>query len=148
MAIGPGPCAYVSTVIHVEVLEAAADRPADLDLAAAWASTRDAFQAALPAIGWTMRCSPRVIDRIRLGWRYARLVDEDPPAADGWVTARFRADSIEVAIECALGLGAEGEVLEPADIAERVVAGARAVVARAAEAAVPARADGRVSYPS
>ena len=123
----------------VEVLDEASDRPADLDLPAFWASSRDAFQARLPAFDWTMRCSPQVIDRIRLGWRFARLVDEDPPDADGWVTARFRADSLEVAVECALGLGADGEVLAPPDIAERVLAGARAVVARVDPG------DGRVS---
>ena len=120
-----------SRLRHVVVLDEPSDRPADLDLAAYWADARDSFQAALPSIDWTMRCSPRVIDRIRLGWRFARLVDEDPPDADGWVTGRFRADSIEVAVECALGLGAEGEVLGPPDIAERVLAGATAVVARA-----------------
>jgi predicted DNA-binding transcriptional regulator YafY len=78
-----------------------------------------------------MRCSPRVIDRVRLGWRFARLVDEDAPDAEGWVTGRFRADSIEVAVECALGLGADAEVIGPPDIADRVLAGAQAVVARA-----------------
>ncbi len=130
-----------SRLRHVEILDVAAQRPADLDLAAVWTSTRDAFTAALPAIDWTMRCSPRVIDRVRLGWRFARLVDEDPPAEDGWVTARFRADSVQVAVECALGLGAEGQVIGQAAIAEEVLAGARAVVARSS-------GDGRVSLPS
>jgi predicted DNA-binding transcriptional regulator YafY len=137
-----------SRLRHVEVLADAADRPSDLDLAAAWSSTRDAFQAALPAIDWTMRCSPRVIDRIRLGWRFARLVDEDAPDPDGWVTARFRADSVEVAVECALGLGAEAEVVSPADIAERVLAGAHAVVARSGGTAERSPAKSRVSLPS
>ena len=55
------------------------------------------------------------------------------------LTARFRADSVDVAVECALGLGADGEVLGPPDIAAAVLAGARAVVARA---------DGRVDLPA
>lgn len=137
-----------SRIHHVTVLEEPAARDPGLDLAAFWASSREAFQRALPAIDWTMRCSPRVIDRIRLGWRFARLIDEDPPDADGWVTARFRADSVEVAVECALGLGAEGEVIGPEDIADRVLAGARAVVDRAAAdraAAGRAAVRGRVS---
>jgi predicted DNA-binding transcriptional regulator YafY len=120
-----------SRIRHVEVLDEPSARPADLDLAAYWSAARESFQAALPAIDWEMRCSPRVIDRVRLGWRFARLVDEDAPDAEGWVTGRFRADSIEVAVECALGLGADAEVIGPPDIADRVLAGAQAVVARA-----------------
>jgi predicted DNA-binding transcriptional regulator YafY len=130
-AVDGQPRTYrASRIRQVEVLDAPSDRPADLDLAAYWAAARESFQAALPAIDWEMRCSPRVIDRVRLGWRFARLVEEDPPDADGWVTGRFRADSVEVAVECALGLGADGEILGPPDIAARVVAGAEAVVAR------------------
>lgn len=128
-----------SRIRRVDLLDEPSARPADLDLATYWTAARESFQAALPAIDWEMRCSPRVIDRIRLGWRFARLLDEDPPDADGWVTGRFRADSREVAVECALGLGAEADVLGPADIAEAVVAGARAVVTRAG---------GRVSFPT
>ena len=130
-AVDGAPRTYrASRLRHVVVLDDPSDRPADLDLAAYWADARESFQAALPSVDWTMRCSPGVMDRVRLGWRFARLVDEDQPDADGWVTARFRADSVEVAVECALGLGADGEVLAPPEIAERVVIGAIAVVAR------------------
>jgi predicted DNA-binding transcriptional regulator YafY len=131
-AVDGEPRTYrASRIRRVEVLDEPSARPADLDLATYWAAARESFQAALPAIDWEMRCSPVVIDRVRLGWRFARLLDEDPPDADGWVTGRFRADSVEVAVECALGLGADAEVLAPPDIAARVLAGAEAVVARA-----------------
>ena len=126
-AVDGAPRTYrASRIRRADVLDVPSDRPADLDLAAYWAEARESFQAALPSIDWEMRCSPRVIDRVRLGWRFARLVDEDPPGPDGWVTGRFRADSIEVAVECALGLGADGEVLDPPDIAARVLTGAEA----------------------
>jgi predicted DNA-binding transcriptional regulator YafY len=119
----------------VDILDDPADRPADLDLAEVWTVSQQAFREALPSIHWTMRCSARVLPRLRLGWRYAAIIDEAPADADGWVTLRCRADSIDVAIECALGLGSDAEVLEPADIAAAVVDRARAVVARADGAA-------------
>ena len=130
-AVEGSPRTYrVSRLRHVLILDEPSDRPADLDLAAYWSAARDSFQAALPSVDWVMRCSPGVMDRVRLGWRFARLVDEDPPDHDGWVTGRFRADSVEVAVETALGLGADAEVLAPADIAARVLDGATAIVTR------------------
>jgi predicted DNA-binding transcriptional regulator YafY len=46
------------------------------------------------------------------------------------VTCHIRADSDWVALECALGLGDRAEVVEPAELRERVEAAAGSIVAR------------------
>lgn len=120
----------VSRIQAVDVLDEPAVRPADFDLPRAWAQGQAEFRAALPSTVAVIRYAPSVMPRVRLGWRFARVESEAPPDADGWVTCRIRADSIEVAVECALGFGADAEVLEPAELRERVTAGAAAVVAR------------------
>jgi predicted DNA-binding transcriptional regulator YafY len=119
-----------SRLRDVRVLEEPADRPADLDLAEVWGRSQAEFRAALPRYDATIRYAPEAMPRVRLGWRFARLESEAPPDPDGWVACRIRADSIEVAIECALGLGVLAEVVEPAELRDRVRDAAAAVVHR------------------
>ena len=120
----------VSRIRDATVLDEAADRPADLDLGAVWAAGQEAFRQALPQALWTMRVSPHVIARVRLGWRFASPVEEMPPDPDGWVTVRCRADGVAMAIECALGLGPDAIALEPAEVVTGVLERARAVLER------------------
>ena len=126
-----------SRIAAVEILDAAADRPADFDLGATWERSQAEFRAALPSFTATIRYAAAAMPRVRLGWRFARVEAEDPPDAEGWTTCRIRADSVEVAVECALGLGPDAEVVDPPELAERVRAAAAAVVARDAARILP-----------
>jgi predicted DNA-binding transcriptional regulator YafY len=135
-AVDGEPRTYrASRLRHVTILDEPADRPADLDLATVWSNSQRAFREAIPQTHWTMRCAPHVLPRARLGWRFASIVEESPPDADGWVELRCRADSRDVAIETALGLGPDAVVVEPGDLAAAVAERARAVVAQADRAA-------------
>lgn len=125
----------VSRLRDVAILDEPADRPADLDLAAVWASSREAFRRALPQATWSMLVSPAVIGRVRLGWRFASLVEESPPGDDGWIPVRCRADGLPMAIECTLGLGPDAVPVEPPALVQGVLARARAVVDRLQRAA-------------
>jgi predicted DNA-binding transcriptional regulator YafY len=135
-AVNGEPRTYrASRIRDVLVLDEPADRPVGFELAAFWGRSRSEYEKMLPTFLATIRVSP--VGRSRLGfgwWRYASLVSEDPPDADGWTRCHIRADTIAVAHDCVLGLGAEAEVVEPPELRERVLASARELV-RAAERA-------------
>lgn len=118
----------VSRLRAVEVLDEPADRPPDLDLAALWASSREAFRRALPETTWTMLVAPAAIGRVRLGWRFAAPIEESPARDDGWVEVRCRADGLAMAIECTLGLGPDAVALEPPELVDGVRTRALAAV--------------------
>jgi hypothetical protein len=77
-----------------------------------------------------MRVTPEALSRVRFGWRFAALVEEGPPDAEGWSTVRCRGDGLPIAIECTLGLGPDAIPLEPPELVAAVRARARAVAER------------------
>ena len=121
----------VARLRDVQVLDEPATRPPDFDLGAAWRTSQEAFRQALPQATWTMRVAPEVIGRVRLGWRFASIVEELPAGPDGWITVRCRGDGLPVAIECTLGLGPDAVAVEPAELVAAVAERARAVAERA-----------------
>lgn len=127
---GNGRTYRASRLRAVTILDEPVDRPPDFDLAAFWRDTQAEFRAALPSYHATIRYAPEAMSRVRLGWRFAQLESEEPPDADGWITCHIRADSDSVAMECALGLGDQAEVVEPAELRDRVLAEAGRIVAR------------------
>jgi predicted DNA-binding transcriptional regulator YafY len=70
------------------------------------------------------------MSRVRLGWRFATVESEGEPDGDGWIRCTIRADSEDIALECALTLVGQAEVIEPAALREKALASARAVVGR------------------
>lgn len=120
----------VSRLRAVGILDRPSARPPDLDLGAIWQASQEAFRQALPEATWTMRVAPAAIARVRLGWRFASVVEESPPDPDGWVTVRCRSDGLPVAIESTLGLGPDAVPLEPPELVEAVRERARATAER------------------
>ena len=119
----------VSRVRDVRIGDAQAERPAGFDLASFWRRSAEEFRAALPRFYATLRVSPEGVGRLRMGWwRFARIESESAPDPDGWIQCRIRADSMEVAVDCVLGLGPYAEVVEPEELRDRVIAAARAVL--------------------
>jgi predicted DNA-binding transcriptional regulator YafY len=120
----------VSRLRDVTILDEPAEGRPDVDLGQLWQATQEAFRQALPQTTWTMRVAPEALSRVRFGWRFAALVQEGPPDADGWSTVRCRGDGLPVAIECTLGLGPDAIPLEPPELVVAVLARARAVAER------------------
>lgn len=119
-----------SRIRSVEILDEPATRPADFDLAEFWGRSRTEFVAQLPTFEATVRASPEALAKLRFGWwRFAALVDAEPPEADGWATCRVRADTLEAALVCLLGLGAGIRVVEPDELRERIAASSRELAA-------------------
>jgi len=121
----------------VTILDEPARRPPDFDLPSFWAASQDEFRAQLPTYYATIRYAPQAMSRVRLGWRFARVESEAEPDADGWVACRIRADSKEIALECALGLGAMAEAVDPPDFRDEVLMAAAGIVDRAGRGASP-----------
>jgi predicted DNA-binding transcriptional regulator YafY len=108
------------------------ERPADFDLAAYWADWCARFRATLRQYPTVLRFAPEAIPILPhfFGEGAHALIDEaDPPDAQGWFTLRPTFESIEAACGMALNLGIRVEVLEPAELRERVIEQAANVVA-------------------
>ena len=119
-----------SRIREAEVLQQPVRRPDGFDLATYWAGSRAEFEARLPRFDATLLLTPDALARLRGGWwRYARLVEEAPPDADGRVRCVVRGDTLEVVRDLVLGLGPDVEVVEPAELHAAVVASLRASLA-------------------
>lgn len=120
----------VSRIEQAAIVDAPCERPADFDLAAHWKSSTDAFRDGLPRYRATLRLEPRAAAWVRR-WRMAWTASE-PPDADGWTTFQAHFEHEDEACFVALGLGARAEIIEPAELRERVLNEVRAVLARTA----------------
>ncbi|SRR5579871_698554 len=102
----------VSRMRSVEVLEAAASRPPDFDLAAYWERSAAEFREKLPEYRATFLAKAKVMPWIRYrGWR---LEEETPEGA--MVRVRLRFDAEEEALQFSVSFGADVEVLEPIEL--------------------------------
>jgi predicted DNA-binding transcriptional regulator YafY len=121
---------YRASRIHdVEILGDAAARPDGFDLAEFWGRSRQEFERKLPTFLAVVRLGPAALGKIKAGWwRYARILEESEPDLDGWATCTLRTDGIEVARDVVLGLGAEADVVDPAELRAAVLAAARAAL--------------------
>ncbi len=121
-----------SRILDVEILDEAAARPDDFDLAEFWDRSRAEFEAKLPTFDAVLRLSPAGLGKVRAGfWRFTKVIAEERPDVDGWTTCTVRADAIEVAQAMALGLGREVEVLAPTELREAVLTDAAGILSRA-----------------
>jgi predicted DNA-binding transcriptional regulator YafY len=130
-AVDGQPRTYrASRIRDVEVLDVAAVRPEAFDLVEFWSRSREEFEAKLPSFLAELRLSPTAREKVKAGWwRFARIVEEAEPSADGWTTCTLRTDTIEVARDVILGLGADAMVVDPPELVAAVRAGARATLA-------------------
>jgi predicted DNA-binding transcriptional regulator YafY len=122
----------VSRVQAVVLTDETFERPADFDLAAYWRDWCAQFRATFTQYPAVLRVAPEAIPILShyFGEAAQALLDHsDPPDADGWVTLRPTFETIEGACSMALGLGAWVEVLEPAELRERVIQQAASVLA-------------------
>jgi predicted DNA-binding transcriptional regulator YafY len=119
-----------SRIRAISILETALERPPGFDLATFWTESSAEFRAALPIHRFVLRVAPEAIGRVRLGWRFATVESESDPDAEGWITCTIRADSNDIAMECAMTLAGRAEVVEPAELRARVLESARRLLGR------------------
>ncbi len=122
----------VSRVQSAALTDEPFERPAGFDLAAYWADWCAQFRATLRQFPTVLRFAPEALPILPhfFGEGAHALIDEgEPPDAEGWLTLRPTFETIEAACGVALSLGAWVEVLEPAELRERVIQQAASVVA-------------------
>lgn len=112
------------------MLDEAAARPPDFDLAAYWEQASASFLERLPRYPVVARIAPELLDRLAANDRNLALTPLGPPDELGWRTASLQLETLAAAGEYLLGLGPLIEVLEPSALRDRVGAQAAAVAAR------------------
>jgi predicted DNA-binding transcriptional regulator YafY len=101
-------------------------RPDDFDLAAYWETSTVEFREKLPRYYATFLVDPSVMRWVRYrGWRL-----EEEQVEGNRVRIRLRFDAEEEGLQFALSYGANIEVIEPAELRDKVLAAARATVER------------------
>ncbi|GIW06672.1 MAG: transcriptional regulator [Dehalococcoidia bacterium] len=119
----------VSRVARATALPEPVTRPPRFDLAVYWERSTDEFIANLPRFPLVARVAPSAVHRLSFPGSYARVESLGEPDHDGWRTVHLVLETEDEAVAYALGFGAALRVIEPETVRERVVAGARAVLA-------------------
>ncbi len=117
----------ISRIENATVLEIPVERPPDFDLATHWKSSTEKFRDSRRRYTVTARVEAEMADRF-MSWRGAKELSRD---ADGRVTLRIDFEDIEHAAFTMLGMATRVEVLDPAELREKIVERARAVAGRA-----------------
>ena len=115
----------VAAIRTLEVSEETFDRPPGFDLAAWWAAWSRDFEQRLYRGTARLRVSPKGLRRLAslapaVGETAARTAG--PIDADGWVNVEIPIESVDHAAGEILKLGAEAEVLWPADLRNTMAA--------------------------
>ena len=98
----------VSRFVSVRVRDESFERPEDFDLAAYWQEWSSTFEASRPRVEVTLRASELAL----------RHLPRDLQHGDGVYTVGF--ESLEDAFRELLKFGTDAEVLEPAELRERI----------------------------
>ena len=119
----------VSRVSRVTPLDERFERP-DFDLAAFWTESSSAYERDTPRIEVMMRLAPERLPRLHgvIGDRpFDTLERLDEPDPDGWLRVRVQLDWPNEVVPQILAVGSECELLQPAELRERIAAQARRV---------------------
>lgn len=125
---------HVGRLQEVEVLGETFERPRGFDLAAAWEEGQTGYAERVYRHWVDVRISPRGLELAGFVGQYpARRARElaGPPDDDGWVVTRLPLETTARHAEhVLLRLGAEVEVLAPAELRDRMAAVAAAIASR------------------
>ncbi|RPF40338.1 putative DNA-binding transcriptional regulator YafY [Streptomyces sp. Ag109_G2-6] len=128
----------VSRLLAVEETGAAFERPSGFDLAAHWEESSRRLEAALHQDTARLRISPRAqrLLPMQFGAPGVRALEgAGEPDGEGWVEVELPVESRAVAVGDLLRLGAEAEVLGPAELRAAVAEAVGVLAARYAEPA-------------
>ncbi|QIZ34084.1 YafY family protein [Saccharopolyspora sp. ASAGF58] len=118
---------------HVEVADEEFTRDETFDLPAFWEEKSDEFNRSLLTERIRIRISPAGLRKLHAttegtAAREAEAAASEPDA-QGWVTADFPVESLDVAYDQILNLGPEAEVLAPPDLRNRLAGAATRLAA-------------------
>lgn len=133
LAEGQARTYRVSRVAGVRPLEERFNRPPKFDLPSFWSESSAAYEREAPRIEITVRVNPERIDHLRgaVGSRVVEAAERlDDTDSEGWLHLKLRMQWPDEAPALLLAAGASVEVLEPADIRDRLIRAAKRIVAR------------------
>jgi predicted DNA-binding transcriptional regulator YafY len=122
-----------SRVTGVRPLGVRFERPSRFDLASFWAESSAAYEREAPRIDIKVRVHPDRLGYLRgaVGGRVVEAAERiQEPDPDGWLRLRIRMEWPEEAPALLLAAGSAVEVLEPADVRDRLVRAAKRIVER------------------
>ena len=121
----------VNQILDLEVLDESFTRPGDFDLTGYWREHVTDFRARLHQGEALVRLSPSACERIGhlMGAAVAAAAAGGTVEADGWIRARLPIETIGHAQTEFLKLGAEVQVLEPAELRDRLASTAARMAA-------------------
>lgn len=117
----------VSRLYHVALLDTHFQRPPDFDLMTYWQDQIQDFLATLSGFSFTLRIDGQGIAAAKW-YTPGRSEIVEPADADGWLTVRFGVETIEQASIFVLSLGVHAVVVEPAELRDKVLGIARAIL--------------------
>jgi len=124
--VGDQPRTYrVSNIIDLAVTEESFERLKDFDLTRFWVTSSRAFEVSVYHSSATLRVTARGLAKLGvLGSLVAQAAAETatPADADGWISVTIPIESVERAASGLIALGADAEVVEPAELRERLAA--------------------------
>jgi predicted DNA-binding transcriptional regulator YafY len=127
---GPGPRTYrVDQILELTERDERFEAPADFDLAGYWQRYQADFLARLHRDEAVVRLAPRAAAGLT-GAAARALAETGTAEADGWIRAVLPVESLDHAHGYFLAMGADAEVLEPAELRSRLAATSRALAAR------------------
>ena len=133
LAEGQARTYRVSRVAGVRPLEERFNRPPKFDLPSFWSESSAAYEREAPRIEITVRVNPERIDHLRgaVGSRVVEAAERlDDTDSEGWLHLKLRMQWPDEAPALLLAAGASVEVLEPADVRDRLIRAAKRIVAR------------------
>jgi predicted DNA-binding transcriptional regulator YafY len=122
----------VDRILELETLEEVFDRPGDFDLAEFWRAHLDRLRSTMFSGEAVVRFSPegmrRLLHLVTPAVIQAARDNAGEPDEAGWVRTVIPIESVRHAHAELMRFGGEAEVLEPAELRDRMVASARAVL--------------------
>ena len=123
----------VSRIVELTILDDRFERPADFDLAEYWGQSVDAYARSMPSFEATLRVRGEGFERLALelgqGPVDQAVANAAAPDEAGWQVITLPLEDLWHAKGQLLQLGADVEVVEPAELRETVAAASRAMAA-------------------
>jgi Predicted transcriptional regulator len=119
----------VSRITMAEATEELFSRPAEFDLAEYWKQSKLDFAGSLPSLEVKVLADPSILARLTFTDRFVEKIDTTAPAVDGKIPVTLHFNTEQEAAEYVLGYGGAMKLLQPANLIEKVVHQAKAVIA-------------------